>query len=71
MAKGFRHDIVNGKIIITDGTATEVLGQYLTAKSRVASTVEEGDLLHAQANVVTQASLQETSTEQEQEVLSL
>ncbi len=71
MAQGFKYDIVNGQIVITDGMSTEVLGKFLTGKSRVASTVEEGDMLHAQANVVSQACAQETPVKENEEVQAM
>ena len=71
MAQGLKYDIVRGQIVITDGTSTEVLGKFLTGKSRTAATVEEGDMLHSQADVVSQACAQETPVKENDEVQAM
>ncbi len=56
MAKDFRYDIVDGQIVVTDGTSTEVLAQFFAGKRSAASTQEEGAMLGKQAATVEHAS---------------
>lgn len=50
MAKDFKYVVVDGRIAVTDGTATEVLAEFLT--SRTASSEEEKAMTSRQAGVV-------------------
>lgn len=52
MAKDFKYVVVDGRIAVTDGTATEVLAEFLTNKSRTASSEEEKAMTSRQAGAV-------------------
>ena len=67
----YRSSVIWSGIILAYGTSTEVLGKFLTGKSRTAATVEEGDMLHSQADVVSQACAQETPVKENDEVQAM